>query len=117
MRFFRALVIAFSTYSRVPMPQVEWTDENRRYAMCFFPLIGALVGLAVWGWLALCDALGCGAFLSGRHIREMTVSYEKEIRDTAPLSLSLVRQDRAFAFAVSSEDGSRCFEARGLMEG
>ena len=65
MRFIRALVIAFSTYSRVPMPQVEWTDENRRYAMCFFPLIGALVGLAVWGWLALCDALGGGALLRG----------------------------------------------------
>lgn len=33
--------------------------------MCFFPLIGAAVGLALWGWLALCDALKAGALLRG----------------------------------------------------
>ena len=49
MRVFSSLVIAFSTYSRLPMPRVDWTDNNRRYALCFFPLIG----LAVGGMLAL----------------------------------------------------------------
>ena len=65
MRFIRAFVIAFSTYSRIPMPQVEWSDENRRYAMCFFPLVGVVVGLLAWGWLALSDALKLGAPLRG----------------------------------------------------
>ena len=65
MRVIRSLLIAFSTYSRIPVPQAEWTEENRRYSMCFFPLIGAVTGLALWGWLAVCDALGFGPLLRG----------------------------------------------------
>ena len=65
MRAISAFVIAFSTYSRIPMPQVEWSDENRKYTMCFFPLIGAAVGLVLWGWLWLCDSLGLGPVLRG----------------------------------------------------
>ena len=65
MRLMDAFVIAFSTYSRIPMPSAAWSEENRRYAMCFFPLVGAAVGLLLWGWLALCDALGVGSILRG----------------------------------------------------
>jgi len=65
MRVISSMVIAFATYSRIPMPQVEWSEENRRYTMCFFPLIGAACGLVLWGWLWLCDTLGLGAFLRG----------------------------------------------------
>lgn len=64
-QFRNALCIAFSTYSKIPMPQVDWSDENRRYAMCFFPLIGAALGLAMMGWLWLCGRLGIGPFLRG----------------------------------------------------
>lgn len=45
-------------YSKIPMPQSEWTDENMSLAMCFFPWVGAVIGLASWvvyqagGWLA-----------------------------------------------------------------
>ena len=65
MRVIRSMIIAFSTYSRIPMPQVEWSDENRKYTMCFFPLIGAVIGLLLWGWLWLCDALALGPVLRG----------------------------------------------------
>lgn len=65
MRVIRSFVIAFSTYSRIPMPQVEWSDENRKYSMCFFPLIGAVIGLILWGWLYLCDVLKIGIPLRG----------------------------------------------------
>ena len=65
MRVIRSFVIAFTTYSRVPMPQVEWSEENRKYAMCFFPLIGAVIGAALWLWLLLCDRLALGALLRG----------------------------------------------------
>ena len=65
MRVIRSFVIAFSTYSRIPMPQVEWSDENRKYSMCFFPLIGAVIGLILWGWLYLCNALKIGFLLKG----------------------------------------------------
>lgn len=48
----RSLVSAFLMYSKIPMPRVEWRDENRRYALCFFPLIGAVIGgvLLLWRW-------------------------------------------------------------------
>lgn len=65
MRVIRSLLIAFSTYSRIPVPQVEWTAENRRYSMCFFPLVGMVVGLMLWSWMALCDYLGINVFLRG----------------------------------------------------
>lgn len=65
MRVIRSMFIAFSTYSRIPVPQVEWSDENRKYTMCFFPLIGAVIGLLLWGWLWLCAALAIGPVLRG----------------------------------------------------
>lgn len=36
MNLLGSFVIALSMYSRIPMPQVEWTKERMRYAMCFF---------------------------------------------------------------------------------
>lgn len=65
MRLLSSLAIAFATYSRIPMPRVEWTDENRRYSMCFFPLIGAVIGLMLAAWLWLCEGLDIGPWLKG----------------------------------------------------
>lgn len=53
-----SLVIAFSMYSRIPMPQVEWTKERMKYAMCFFPLIGIVIGALVYGSSLLLHSLG-----------------------------------------------------------
>ena len=55
--------IAFSTYSKIPMPQVEWNEENMRHTLAFFPLVGAAVGLAFWGVDALCGLLQVGTLL------------------------------------------------------
>ena len=35
------------------------------YAMCFFPVVGVFIGLAIWGWLALSSFLGFGEVLAG----------------------------------------------------
>lgn len=42
--------IAFSMYSKIPMPQSEWSKENMRYVMCFFPLIGVVIGGLSYLW-------------------------------------------------------------------
>ena len=34
MPVIRSLLIAFSTYSRIPVPQVEWNEENRFRPPC-----------------------------------------------------------------------------------
>ena len=65
MRLISSFVIAFSTYSRLPMPQVEWSEENKRYSMCFFPAIGIAVGLLMALWMGLCDWLKLNAVLRG----------------------------------------------------
>ncbi len=57
--------IAFSTYSRIPMPQVEWNEGNMRHTLAFFPLVGAAVGAGFWGVDALCRALALGDVLRG----------------------------------------------------
>lgn len=57
--------IAFSTYSRIPMPQVEWNEKNMRFTLFFFPLVGAAVGAALWLWLRLALWLGLGNILTG----------------------------------------------------
>jgi len=44
-------------YSKIPMPRVEWNEKNMKYAMCFFPLVGAVIG----GLMLLVRFL-CGRF-------------------------------------------------------
>lgn len=41
----KSFIIAFAMYSKLPMPKVEWTKENMKYAMCFFPWVGAVIGI------------------------------------------------------------------------
>ncbi|NLO84823.1 MAG: adenosylcobinamide-GDP ribazoletransferase [Clostridiales bacterium] len=65
MRIISSLCIAFSTYSKIPMPNVEWNDENKAYSLCFFPLIGLVVGVLLGGWLWLCDFFAFGMLLRG----------------------------------------------------
>lgn len=41
------MIIAFSMYSKIPMPKVEWNEKNMKYAMCFFPAIGIILGVSI----------------------------------------------------------------------
>ncbi len=45
-------------YSKIPMPYSDWSKENMRYVMCFFPLIGGAIGLLMFGWMHLAGMLG-----------------------------------------------------------
>lgn len=45
-----SFIIAFSMYSKIPMPKAEWDEENLKYVMCFFPLIGAVIGVLIFLW-------------------------------------------------------------------
>lgn len=59
-----SFVIAFSMYSRIPMPFIEWSERGMKYAFCFFPLIGAVIGacVSVFAWAAARAGLGSLAF-------------------------------------------------------
>lgn len=63
----KSLCTALLMYSRIPVPQVAWKEENRRYALCFFPLVGAVIGGLLIGWRALCTmfVIGQPVFAAG----------------------------------------------------
>lgn len=63
MSVIKSFVSAFLMYSRIPMPSVAWKEENRRYALCFFPLIGAVIGALLLLWYRVCLLLGFGELL------------------------------------------------------
>ena len=48
------VIVAFSMFSAIPMPQTEWTNKSMRYALCAFPLIGAVIGALVCLWRFVC---------------------------------------------------------------
>ena len=60
----RAAIIAFSMYSRIPMPMFEWKEEDMKYAMCFFPAIGAVIGAVFFGMYLLLDRILTGKILA-----------------------------------------------------
>lgn len=61
MKFLEPMIIAFSMYSKIPMPRIEWNKDNMKYAMCYFPLIGVVTGILTW----LAGMLLNGEILSG----------------------------------------------------
>ena len=60
MRIIKSFFIAFSMYSKIPMPQFEWKDEDMRYALCFFPWVGAVIGVLWYLWKWICARFGVG---------------------------------------------------------
>lgn len=63
MQLLRPLMIALSTYTRLPLPRVDFHEQDMKYALCFLPLAGVLVGAAFWLWAMLADFLCAGALL------------------------------------------------------
>lgn len=106
--------IAFAMYSKIPMPQADWEEENMRYMMCFFPLIGVVIGgcTALWSygavWLEAGNLLrGAGYVLipvlvtGGIHLdglldtADALSSYQSRER-----KLEILKDSHAGAFAV-----------------
>ena len=58
--FFKAMIIAFSMYSTIPMPQFTWQEKEMKYVFCFFPWVGAVIGALLVGWNRICEKAGIG---------------------------------------------------------
>ena len=61
MHILKSLVIAFSIYSKIPVPQFEWKEEDMKYMLCFFPWVGAVIGGCVYLWISLCRWFSVGS--------------------------------------------------------
>lgn len=53
-------IIAVSAYSKIPMPKVEWNKKNMKYALCFLPVVGLIIGALLYGWSIVCTSYGFG---------------------------------------------------------
>ena len=73
-KMWNSFKIAFSMYSKIPMPQSEWTDENMSLAMCFFPWIFSKAEVPAWYTYTTFIVLLIAA-LSGYFFNYKPVSY------------------------------------------
>ncbi|MCI5585839.1 MAG: adenosylcobinamide-GDP ribazoletransferase [Lachnospiraceae bacterium] len=60
MGIIKPFFIAFSLYSQIPVPQFEWKEEDMKYMLCFFPWIGVVIGVLLFGWRQLCHMFSIG---------------------------------------------------------
>lgn len=61
--FWNSLIAAFDMYSIIPMPKVNLSEKNTKYALCFFPLVGVAIGLILNAWRIGYPYLCNGVFL------------------------------------------------------
>lgn len=61
----QAFIIAFSMYSKIPMPKMDWTEKGMKYAICFFPAVGAVVGIIMYAAGVLLHMAGVSPLLFG----------------------------------------------------
>ncbi|MDR2658111.1 MAG: adenosylcobinamide-GDP ribazoletransferase [Oscillospiraceae bacterium] len=112
----KPIVIAFGMYSRIPMPSVEWGADSMAYALAGFPLVGVVIGAALWVWMRICSRLGVGALLQsagmmlihiaiagGIHLDGFCdVSDALASHQPAARKLEIMKDSRVGAFAVIS---------------
>lgn len=58
--FFKSIAVAFSIYSKIPMPKFDWDTEDMKYHLIFFPFVGLAVGFVMGLWLVVANRLNIG---------------------------------------------------------
>lgn len=61
MTAIRALCVAFSIYSKIPMPRFAWEEKELQYHLIFFPWVGAVIGLLLLGWQKFAETFHPGS--------------------------------------------------------
>lgn len=56
----KGFIITIDMFSGIHMPKVERSKQNMRYTLCFFPIIGLVIGALLYGWCEVCIACGFG---------------------------------------------------------
>ncbi len=64
MDFLLSVVIAFSFFTFIPMPLIDWTPQRMKYVPLWLPVVGVIVGAAGWGLYLLLQWAGVSLLLS-----------------------------------------------------
>lgn len=56
--FLKTIIVTFSIFTKIPMPQFEWTKKNMEYIMLIFPFVGLAVGFVNIGIFIITKNLG-----------------------------------------------------------
>lgn len=59
-KIIKAIIVAFSIYSKIPMPRFNWESEDMQYHLCFFPWVGAVIGGVEFLWFVSAQKLSLG---------------------------------------------------------
>lgn len=51
---FESFLVALSMYSKIPLPNINWNNNNMKYSMSFLPLIGIIIGVIINLWYNIC---------------------------------------------------------------
>ena len=78
MVLIETIVVAFSMFSALPMPHVEWNAKNMRFSLCAFPLVGVVIGLAGSVWWAICSWFSLPSVLRGVGLCLLPVGIKKQ---------------------------------------
>lgn len=98
------------------LPSMQLSEEprlmSRTPVYSEFDVNGHINNTKYIAWL--CDTLGSD-ILNGQYIGDLVAGYEKEIREEAPLQLSLAREGEHFAFQILGSTGVKHFVAGGTL--
>lgn len=59
-KVWNSFLIAFAMFSKIPVPRADWEKENMKYMICFFPGIGMVIGLLIFGYGRFCALADMG---------------------------------------------------------
>lgn len=79
MVIIETVIVAFSMFSALPMPHIEWNERNMKYSLLAFPLIGAVIGILMWLWFKISMFLALPAMLRGAILCLIPVSVNGSI--------------------------------------
>lgn len=109
-----SFVVAFAMFSKIPMPRADWSKDNMKYMLCFFPFVGTatgalFVGAAYLGNYFFLEPVFVAALMTAIPVLVTGGIHVDGLLDTADAMsswqerkrrLEILKDSRAGAFAV-----------------
>lgn len=105
------LKAAFAMFSGIPVPAADWSEENTRLMLCFFPCVGMVtgavcIGLAWFGRKTGMEPVFCGALLTLAPAAITGGIHLDGLLDTADALGSWQEKDRRLEILKDSHTGA-----------